>query len=80
MKILKEVKLNLKSTVPKFYVENFRNKLSIEEIKDELMNSMDMEVEKKMTPQKIKEELDRFVIGQDHVKKSIAIALSNFLF
>lgn len=31
-----------------------------------------------MTPIKIKEELDKHIIGQDHVKRAIAIALSNF--
>ena len=30
-----------------------------------------------MTPMKIKEELDKYVIGQDHVKKALAISLSN---
>jgi ATP-dependent protease HslVU (ClpYQ) ATPase subunit len=37
---------------------------------------MDLEAERKMTPQKIKDELDKYVIGQDHVKRAIAIALS----
>jgi ATP-dependent protease HslVU (ClpYQ) ATPase subunit len=37
---------------------------------------MDLEVEKKMTPQKIKNELDVYVVGQEHVKRAIAIALS----
>jgi ATP-dependent protease Clp ATPase subunit len=60
-------------------MENFRNKLKIEEIKEELINSMDLEVEKKMTPLKIKDELDKYVIGQDHVKRAIAIALSIFI-
>jgi ATP-dependent protease Clp ATPase subunit len=58
-------------------MENFRNKLKIDEIKEELINSMDLEVEKKMTPLKIKDELDKYVIGQEHVKRAIAIALSN---
>jgi len=57
-------------------MESFRNKLKIEEIKEELVNSIDLEIEKKMTPTKIKEELDKYVIGQDHVKRAIAIALS----
>jgi ATP-dependent protease HslVU (ClpYQ) ATPase subunit len=30
-----------------------------------------------MTPQKIKDELDKYVVGQEHVKRAIAIALSN---
>ncbi len=59
-------------------MESFRNKLKIEEIKEELINSMDLEVEKKMTPQKIKEELDKYIIGQEHVKRAIAVALSKF--
>jgi ATP-dependent protease Clp ATPase subunit len=50
--------------------------LKIEEIKDELMNSMNMETEKAMTPNKIKLELDKYIIGQDHVKRAIAVALS----
>ena len=29
-----------------------------------------------MTPIKLKEELDKFIIGQDHVKKALAISLS----
>lgn len=57
-------------------MDSFRNKLKIDEIKEELMNSMDLELEKKMTPQKIKDELDKYVIGQESVKRSIAIALS----
>ena len=62
-------------------MENFRNKLKIEEIKDELMNNIDIEYEKKLTPLKIKEELDKYVIGQEHVKKAISISLSkNFWF
>ncbi len=61
-------------------MESFRSKLKIEEIKDELTNSMDIESEKKMTPKRIKEELDKYIIGQDHVKRAIAIALSTFYF
>lgn len=60
-------------------MENFRNKLKIEEIKEELMNNMDLESERKMTPQKIKNELDKYVIGQEHVKRAIAIALSKLI-
>jgi ATP-dependent HslUV protease ATP-binding subunit HslU len=30
-----------------------------------------------LTPQIIKEELDRYVIGQDEAKKAVAIALRN---
>jgi ATP-dependent protease Clp ATPase subunit len=59
-------------------MEGFRNKLKIEDIKEEMTNSMDLESERKMTPLKIKEELDKYIIGQDHVKRSIAIALSKF--
>jgi ATP-dependent protease HslVU (ClpYQ) ATPase subunit len=33
-----------------------------------------------MTPQKIKEQLDKYVIGQDHVKRAIAIALRKNIF
>jgi ATP-dependent protease HslVU (ClpYQ) ATPase subunit len=40
---------------------------------------MDLEAERKMTPQKIKDELDKYVIGQDHVKRAIAIALRKIL-
>ena len=57
-------------------MENFKNKLKIEEIKDELMNNIDIEYEKKLTPLKIKEELDKYVIGQEHVKRAISISLS----
>ncbi len=60
-------------------MEGFRNKLKIDEIKEELSNSIDLEIERKMTPLKIKEELDKYVIGQEHVKRAIAIALSKFL-
>ena len=38
---------------------------------------MNFENDKKLTPQKIKTELDKYIIGQDNVKKSIAICLSN---
>ncbi len=41
------------------------------------MNSLEEDVEKQMTPSKIKEELDHYIIGQDHVKRAIAIALRN---
>lgn len=41
-----------------------------------MLNSLDIDLEKKMTPSKIKESLDKYVIGQDHVKRSVAIALS----
>ncbi len=78
--IIKRGKKINNKLVPKYYVEGFKNKLNIEEIKDELMNWMDMDIEKKMTPQKIKEQLDRYVIGQEHVKKAIAVALSKILF
>lgn len=40
------------------------------------MDTVDIEEERKITPQKIKEELDKYVIGQEHVKRAIAIALS----
>jgi len=63
--------------VPRYLMDMFRNKLKLEEIKEELTNCMDIESERKMTPQKIKEELDKFIIGQDHVKRAIAIALSS---
>jgi len=58
-------------------LESFRNKLKIDEIKEELSESMNFDVDKKMTPQKIKEELDKYIIGQDHVKKALAISLRN---
>lgn len=58
-------------------MESFRKKLEINDIKDELLNSLDEDVEREMTPSKIKEELDKYIIGQDHVKRSIAIALRN---
>ncbi len=61
-------------------MENFRNKLKIEEIKDELMNNIEIEYEKKLTPTKIKEELDKYIIGQEHVKKAISISLSKLKF
>ncbi len=32
-----------------------------------------------MTPHGINKELNRFIVGQDHVKKSISVALSNHL-
>ena len=57
-------------------MDNFRSKLKIEEIKEELSHSLDLELDKKMTPIKIKEELDNYIIGQEHAKKAIAIALS----
>ena len=41
---------------------------------------MNLEIDKKLTPQKIKSELDKFIIGQDNVKKSIAICLSKIYF
>ena len=60
--------------------ESFFNKLKAEEIKEELAEGLDLEIEKKMTPSKIKNELDKYVIGQDNVKQAIAIALSNNFF
>jgi ATP-dependent HslUV protease ATP-binding subunit HslU len=33
--------------------------------------------DKNLTPSVIKEELDRYVIGQDEAKKAVAIALRN---
>ena len=33
--------------------------------------------DQKLTPQVIKEELDRYVVGQDNAKKAVAIALRN---
>ena len=47
------------------------------DIKDEMLNSMDMDLEKEMTPLKIKDSLDKYIIGQDHVKRAVAIALSD---
>lgn len=64
-------------TVPKYFVESFRKKLDINEIKEELLVSLEEDVEKEMTPTKIKEELDKYIVGQDNVKRSIAIALRN---
>jgi ATP-dependent protease HslVU (ClpYQ) ATPase subunit len=32
-----------------------------------------------MTPNIIKENLDKYVIGQEHVKRAVAIALSKYL-
>ena len=66
--------------VPRYFVEAFANKLKIDEIKDELIDVMDLETEKKMTPRKIKEELDKYVIGQEHVKRAIAIGLSKLCY
>jgi ATP-dependent protease Clp ATPase subunit len=40
---------------------------------------MNFDVDKKMTPQKIKDELDKHIIGQDHVKKSLASSLRNII-
>ena len=73
---IKEVRLFNKVLVPRFLMENFRSKLKLEEIKDELMNNIDIDHEKKLTPSKIKEELDKYVVGQEHVKKAISISLS----
>jgi ATP-dependent protease HslVU (ClpYQ) ATPase subunit len=42
------------------------------------MNNIEEEYEKQMTPKKIKEELDRVVIGQDSLKKAVAISLRKF--
>ena len=56
-------------------MESFRNKLKIDEIKEELSETMNFDNDKKMTPIKIKEELDKFIVGQDHVKKALAISL-----
>jgi ATP-dependent protease HslVU (ClpYQ) ATPase subunit len=39
------------------------------------MNNIEEEYEKQMTPKKIKEELDKVVIGQDTLKRSIAVSL-----
>ena len=33
--------------------------------------------DQKLTPQVIKEELDRYVVGQDDAKRAVAIALRN---
>jgi ATP-dependent protease Clp ATPase subunit len=62
--------------VPRTIVEQLRNSIDPNEVKDELLNSMNLEEDKKLTPQTIKEKLDEYVIGQDQVKRAVAIALS----
>lgn len=59
-------------------MDGFRNKLKIDEIKEEISETINFDNDKKMTPQKIKEELDKHIIGQDHVKKALAISLRNY--
>lgn len=61
-------------------METLRNSFNSSEVKDELINSMNLEEDKKLTPQVIKERLDQYVIGQNEVKKAVAIALSNSKF
>jgi len=41
---------------------------------------MNLEEDKKLTPQIIKDKLDNYIIGQDEVKKAVAIALSIQIF
>jgi ATP-dependent protease HslVU (ClpYQ) ATPase subunit len=41
------------------------------------MNNIEEEYEKQMTPKKIKEELDKVIIGQDVLKRAVAVSLSN---
>jgi ATP-dependent protease HslVU (ClpYQ) ATPase subunit len=40
------------------------------------MNNIEEEYEKQMTPKKIKEELDKVIIGQDGLKRAVAVSLS----
>lgn len=54
--------------------------MKIDEIKEELSDTMNLENDKKMTPIKIKEELDKYIIGQEHVKKALAVSLRNFFY
>lgn len=63
--------------MPKYLFDNFINKISLNEIRDTLENSINISKEKEYTPSKIKQELDKYVIGQDKVKKAIANALRN---
>lgn len=63
--------------VPRSIVESFRKRVNPNEIKDEMLNSLDLDLERKMTPLKIKDSLDKYIVGQEHVKRAVAIALSN---
>ena len=62
--------------VPRSIIDSFRKRVNPSDIKDEMLNSLDLDLERKMTPLKIKDNLDKYIIGQDHVKRAVAIALS----
>ena len=62
--------------VPRSIIDSFRKRVNPSDIKDEMLNSLDLDLERKMTPLKIKDSLDKYIIGQDHVKRAVAIALS----
>jgi ATP-dependent protease HslVU (ClpYQ) ATPase subunit len=61
--------------VPKSYYESFNNKISLVEVRERLENWVNDDKEKDLTPSKIKEELDKYIIGQDKVKIAVANSL-----
>ena len=53
------------------------DKIDIQDISDTLQNNLSLEEEKKLTPLKIKESLDKTIIGQEKVKRYVANRLRN---
>jgi ATP-dependent protease Clp ATPase subunit len=57
-------------------VESFISKVGKHDLYEELINNKDIEYEKNLTPKLIKERLDEYIVGQEHVKNALAISLS----
>lgn len=53
------------------------DKIDIQDISDTLQNNLSLDEEKKLTPLKIKESLDKTIIGQEKVKRYVANSLRN---
>ena len=49
--------------VPRSIIDSFRKRVNPSDIKDEMLNSLDLDLERKMTPLKIKDSLDKYIIG-----------------
>lgn len=61
--------------MPKYFFESFFNCVSIDEIKYNIYNTYNNSEIKNLTPNKICNILDKYIIGQEEVKKSVSISL-----
>ena len=61
--------------MPDHFLEGFRKNIVLDEIKEEMHNLINLEYEASLTPSKIKALLDEYIIGQDEIKKAIAVSL-----